>query len=212
MLQTVLDSINTPALSHLALTIPLKNVVAEHAPFLGLVEVSNCIITSLELNMYLSSRALVEALQCVPFISTLHLTDVFQPPPYVTEEGVVARLSPFPILDSDVFRALSDNELCPSLENVTLKLCPIERIDDVVAFALARRAIKSLNVTFQMNDGVGSRPYGRLSDKEQEKGELIKRHGIKVEWHNTGFEGGFPGPLNNPLSSQGMPLSFSGIY
>ncbi|KAK7031032.1 hypothetical protein VNI00_013822 [Paramarasmius palmivorus] len=212
VIQGIFDSILTPALSHLAVLIPTRDVVTDRAPFLELLQVSDCNIASLELNMQLSSSALIGCLQSIPSLTTLRLTDALELPSYVSEEGVIVRPPSYPILTSDVFQALSDNELCPFLENVTFIQCPIESIDDIVDFGLSRATIKTLSVVFQ-NDMQTRHPPG-LTDEEREKGELLKQRGITVEWRSV-FEAETLRPFDAnvfSLPTSGMPRSFNGVY
>ncbi|KAK7031035.1 hypothetical protein VNI00_013825 [Paramarasmius palmivorus] len=116
---------------------------------------------------------------------------------------------PYQLFSSNFFQALSDNALCPFLKNVTLDQCTIDHLDDVVAFALARTTIRSLNVSFQSMD-----PSFRFSDEQVHvnKRNLLKERGINAEWHSGWDVGRRPVVMDNSLSSAGLPLLFNGVY
>ncbi|KAK7031034.1 hypothetical protein VNI00_013824 [Paramarasmius palmivorus] len=219
VIQQIFDSISTPSLSHLVLSMPDKTVTMQQAPFLDLLQASECRLVSLELDVLLSSMALIGILQRIPTLSSLHLTDAPRSISYVSFGGMVVQPLSHSILTSEVFQTLSDKELCPLLESITFAQCQVEIMDDIVAFVLSRTTIKTLNITFQvMSSGSTSRDSYGLSDEQRAKGRLLGQHGISVKWRSM-FDAPDP-ELRRPIVMDslfansvyaGMPESF-GVY
>ncbi|KAK7031033.1 hypothetical protein VNI00_013823 [Paramarasmius palmivorus] len=183
LIRRIFEPITTPALSHLSLHVTSRRITLDEMPFLDFLQVSQCPIVSLALDLSLSGRALIEGLQAIPSLTAFHLKDVFQSTPYVSEEGEIIRLPPYPVLTSDVLRSLSNRALCPFLEEVILECCPAECMDDVVAFALARSSLKLLNVTYQERVEEIMR-FMELSEEDKAKGERLRQTGMDVHWHS----------------------------
>jgi hypothetical protein len=184
LIRRIFEPITTPALSRLSLYVVSRHITLDEMPFLDFLQVSQCRVASLKLDMPLSGEALIGCLRNIPSLTAFHLIDVFQPSSYVTEEGETVRLPPYPVLTSDILQALSDRALCPFLEKVALERCPAALMDDVVAFALARHTVKSLDVTFQESDT----GFIELSEEDKAKGERLRQTGMNVRWHSRSID------------------------
>ncbi|KAI3610755.1 hypothetical protein WG66_006918 [Moniliophthora roreri] len=216
------NTITTPALSHLSLSIltsPVDDSCMEEVPFMGLLLRSNCRISFLDLDVRLSDKALIDCLRCMPFLTKLHLTDTIQPSPYVTASDLVIP-EPLPTtLTTDLFRALTpsslstDEVLCPLLAAVSIRQCELVHIDALVSFAQARAQpgrnseiakLKSLRTTFQPDTFRNS----SLPAEELIKAERLKQSGVDVDWrsiYDTSVTGGEPPHMVNVTVTSGMP-------
>ncbi|ESK96807.1 hypothetical protein Moror_6679 [Moniliophthora roreri MCA 2997] len=193
-------TITTPALSHLAVSaldgagIHGFDQLAE-VPFVDLILRSGCRLSFLDLDMQVTDKALMDCLYCTPSLSTLHLVDMMQPIPYVTEDGMVTP-EPNPMtLTQGLFEALTPTSdrsngvvLCPLLETISLKQCRLIHSDAMVTFALARSGLletaklESFSATFQLENLTGNL---RLPFEEAAKAQKIKENGVDVNWRSV---------------------------
>ncbi|KAK7031022.1 hypothetical protein VNI00_013812 [Paramarasmius palmivorus] len=185
------DAVTTPALSHFAfylITPPYSEIEGIPAPFLGLLQ-SSFSLRSLELDIPLSTKALIDCLGYVPLLKTLRLYDKRLPSVFANDTEPQPALS---IIDSTLQaltpkQPFTDAILCPLLETASFRRCHLADTDALVAFTEARLGqaegaeLKSLDATFRVD-----RDDMKLPDEELVKAERLKMKGINVKWSSVG--------------------------
>ncbi|KAK7054702.1 hypothetical protein VNI00_003165 [Paramarasmius palmivorus] len=225
MFKGMFNVIATPVLSRFAfiLSVGISNppqLMAE-APFLDFLARSGCQIKVFELDAPMTDKALMDCLEYMPFLTTLHLNDLYRPYSHGVDvdEDDLGIPEPFPTTFSrEFFHALtptassSQGALCPQLTVVTLKRCVVNHTDELVAFAQSRcgqhdtAKLSSFTVTFQLDHFLGV----VLPPEVLNKAELLKERGINADWRsiydtrNIQIRQG-PPPSTNAVPIIGMP-------
>ncbi|KAK7031021.1 hypothetical protein VNI00_013811 [Paramarasmius palmivorus] len=164
----------------------------EEAPFLGLLTRSNCRITHLDLDMRLSDKALIECLQWMPSLTSLHASHVVRQNAFMTDYGELWTIQQhLPLFTHYFFESLipsEDNVLCPRLETLSLKYCGLDRAEDICRLAQARSGqdqtvrLRSISVTVQTDTSEGP------TTEQLEGAQLLKDAGAEVIWYSNTFD------------------------
>ncbi|KAK7054705.1 hypothetical protein VNI00_003168 [Paramarasmius palmivorus] len=198
VLKNMFNTITTPTLSHLALIVPEHLgpdvPLMPEAPFLDMLIRSKCHLTSLDLDLRMTDKALIDCLQCMPSLTAFQLTDGQQP--YGHYQGADEDVLPETFqttLSDTLFRVLTpttsstNDVLCSKLETVSLRHCALSHADDLIDFVLARSGqndtakLKSFKVVFR----TGRFRRVVLPPDILAKGQsLMEGSNIDIAWHS----------------------------
>ncbi|KAL0574928.1 hypothetical protein V5O48_007029 [Marasmius crinis-equi] len=206
IVQTTLDNITAPALTHLAVRVDTRHdrVVLDGAPIYDFLLRSRCRLHHLEMEMNMSWDALLRCLELTPELLTLTLfeSDLGMLSSYYDISSRSHSADPDSnFLNQELFNALAES-CCSGLRSVKLSLCHPKIVESLMRFAWARRrTLSSLKVDF------GRVLHGELehltsSDLHEQLAEL-RANGMKtdLQWVRKKLRGddprsGLPGVLS----------------